>query len=93
LLHPVIMVSSDRVATASTGIFALRFILVQISLWIARLRLILLRCLRGPILERKKLRAVIVIGFGLLASPVDKTRSAAAQEATADLLVQNAWID
>jgi len=32
LLHPVTMVSSDRVATASTGIYALRFILVQISL-------------------------------------------------------------
>ena len=36
---------------------------------------------------------MIVIGFGLLASPAHKTRSATAQEGTADLLVQSAWID
>ncbi len=53
---------------------------------IARLRLTDYKLTRGLQLDRKKLRAVIVIGFSLLASPAEKTKSATAQGAAADLL-------
>jgi hypothetical protein len=52
---------------------------------IARLRLTFYKLTRGLQLDRKKLRAVIVIGFGLLASPAEKTKSATAQGAATEL--------
>ena len=84
------MVSSDRVATASTGKYALRFILVLNLLMIARLRLISSR-LPGLRTRGEKLRAVIVIGFCLLASPDDK-KSATTFQVAGGPGEQEAWI-
>jgi hypothetical protein len=57
---------------------------------IARLRLTNYKLTRACNSIGKKLRAVIVTGFSLLASPAEKTQPAIAQGATADLVAKRA---